>query len=272
MAAAVRRGDDCLRVHAIEMGDDAGCGRALAIAACFAQITRSEVSDLAECYRSAGCSEEEAASKSLSAHSRCEVEFEDTETPELRRRSRGILEREAPAAVTPSPDTAATPLIANPAFLFARGMSGDEECYDTRDVDTTQCDFETSNGDVRTVTCTPTTVPKAECKEGLTCSFDNSGTPICMELQTTLDIGGIIIAIIFGVGIVAGIAAITFLCCKDRRDQKRIAAKAEATALARAQTKKKKAQEQRTPLMRDRDPSGGAAPAPGNPFHDGNRP
>ena len=86
---------------------------------------------------------------------------------------------------------------------------------------------------------------------------------------------GIVVTVIFGVAVVLGIAIVTFLCCKDRKEQKRLVAKAEATALARAQTRKKKAEEVRAPLMRKTSGQRVGSPAAGgtggDPFSDRNR-
>src|SRR5699024_2200420 len=99
----------------------------------------------------------------------------------------------------------------------------------------------------------------SECSPGLMCTIGAGNEDICMRKHDSLDIGGIIIAIVFGVLITLGLGTLTFLCCRDRRQQKRLAAKAEAVALARAQTKKKRAQDQRTPLMQQQ-----AAQGPGS--------
>ncbi|KAJ6445450.1 srpk [Purpureocillium lavendulum] len=148
-------------------------------------------------------------------------------------------------------------------------------CFTTSTTTTTSCPLTTSGKHVLTQTCFPTAVPASECKKDLMCTIDSNNEDICMHRRDALDIGGIIIAIVFAVLITLGLGTLTFLCCKDRREQKRLAAKAEAVALARAQTKKKRAQEQRTPLMQQQQTLGGAgAGGPGsgrgspNPFND----
>jgi hypothetical protein len=80
--------------------------------------------------------------------------------------------------------------------------------------------------------------------------MDSIGQTVCMVKQDSLGVGGIIIAIVFGVAIVVGIAFLTFACCREGRHQKQLEARAEATALARAQTKKARSAEARAPLMR----------------------
>lgn len=87
-----------------------------------------------------------------------------------------------------------------------------------------------------------------------------------MKKTNALDIGGIIISIVFGSFIVIGIGYLAFAGCKERRHHKRAAAKAEAVALARAATKKQRSQEARAPLMQQQQPDPTNIP---NPFQDG---
>lgn len=153
------------------------------------------------------------------------------------------------------------------------------ECLEEYEKKTTDCQTVTEDGRETTRSCTDTTVKLSSCRPGKTCSFDKSGNDICMDLQDELDVAGIVIAIVFASAIVIGVGALTFLCCKDRKEQKRLQAKAEATALARAATKKKRAAEQRQPLMSqqqqyqtagpDTSALGGGMGA--DPFHDGHR-
>jgi hypothetical protein len=162
-------------------------------------------------------------------------------------------------------------------LLGRQASQSGNECLETYTVDTTSCDVSTNDGRVSTQSCSSTTAERSSCKAGKTCSMDSSGTDICMDLQDDLDVAGIVIAIIFASAIVIGIGTLTFLCCKDRKQQKRLHAKAEATALARAATKKKRA-EMRQPLMSQQHQQ--SAPGPdtsalggggADPFHDAHR-
>ena len=114
----------------------------------------------------------------------------------------------------------------------------------------------------RTGECHPSQADESSCSPGLFCTHDASGKDVCMDLHDSLDTGGVIVSIVFAVAIVIGIGALTFMCCKERREHKRMAAKAEATALARAQTKKQRSADARAPLMRQQDGPGA------DPFHD----
>lgn len=154
-------------------------------------------------------------------------------------------------------------------LILARGVTTGPECLSTGLTKTKSCDVQTADGSEVTGECRTTDVETSTCSPGKTCTMDSSGQDVCMDLQNTLDVAGIVISIAFGVIIALGIATLTFLCCRDRKEQKRLAAKAEATALARAATKKKRQQEQRTPLMQERRRD--ASTGPTDPFHDRNR-
>ena len=175
-------------------------------------------------------------------------------------------------AVTPPPLMGAFDIN----FLLGRADSTSSSeklsgtlCFTTSTTTTTSCPLTTSGKHVRTETCFPTAVAASECSPGLMCTIGAGNEDICMRKHDSLDIGGIIIAIVFGVLITLGLGTLTFLCCRDRRQQKRLAAKAEAVALARAQTKKKRAQDQRTPLMQQQAAQGpGSGRGSPNPFND----
>lgn len=275
-AAAVGRsadnGWDCVLANTNEMAADPPCGSSEALAACFAELDDSTPDALAECYVAAGCSSFDAVDLAGTAQRRCrELLGRDHE---LRRRSRGELDARGPQP-TAAPELAGM----NPFWqghVFPRTAYSDSDCFDFKDKETKDCDVQTNDGKVSTGGCSTITVTESSCAAGKTCTTDEKiMKTVCMDLDNGLDVGGIIVTVIFGVAIVAGIAAITFLCCKDRKEQKRLAAKAATVELHRAATKKKKeaaARAQRAPLMaqeqeRQRDVSTGST----DPFHDRNR-
>ncbi|KAL6868817.1 hypothetical protein ACO1O0_000138 [Amphichorda felina] len=277
LAAAVARQEDpksadydCFLANRREMAADAGCGDHMALSLCFSKLTDSDPFAIAECYNTAGCGAGQAASKAASAQDRCADLFPGD--AELRRRRRHIAD-EPSAPLTAPPAFGTADIFPGHDGLFARGPITGDDCFTTKTTKTEVCDMETVDGKTNTVSCSSTEVPVSECASGKTCSMDKQGTNICMDLKDSLDVAGIIISIVFGVAIVLGVASLTFFCCRDRKEQKRMAIKAEATALKRAATKKKRAEarEQRAPLMREerrRDASAGST----DPFHDQNRP
>lgn len=274
MAAVLGRSNDdwsCILDNRRDMAADASCGDFPALSLCFSQLESASPPALADCYSQAGCSSIEAYNLATGAAQRCSVLFREVE---LRRRSRGELDARVPLP-TAAPDLAATTAFWD-QDIFPRTAATGEDCFTTKTTKTRHCDLETADdGKVNTQTCFSREGPVSACAPGKICSMDRSGTDICMDLKNNLDVAGIIVTVIFGVAIVLGIASITYLCCKDRKEQKRLHAKAEATALVRAATKKKRdadARSQRAPLIqahqeRQRDASTGST----DPFHDRNR-
>ncbi|RFU74016.1 hypothetical protein TARUN_8244 [Trichoderma arundinaceum] len=234
---------ECFTIHSQELVEFSDCGHRASLEYCISQLSDSDASDLEACYTNAGCSLAEAASEAKYALQRCD---ELSKMGDLRKRYRGVLDNSAPTVAARNPHAAPAPTH------WVR--DGTLECMATSTVKTSSCDIKTDKGVLRTLTCIPTEVAKANCAPGLLCSLDSVGQTVCMKKQDHLDIGGIIIAIIFGVAIVIAITFLTFACCRERRHQKQLEARAEATALARAQTKKARAAEARAPLMRQEGP------------------
>lgn len=247
---------DCLSSNSADIAALSDCGDQAALASCLSSLGDASVES---CYVDAGCPPAAAAAEAQLAIDRC------AHPGDLRRRFRAALDdRSAPATV------AAVPVAELFAARTLAPRTGDLECFSTSTVKTKTCPVSTNDGKPTTQDCFTTDVAKSECAPGVFCTTDSKGADICMELDDDLGIDGIIIAIVFAVAIAVGIGYLTFMCCRDKREQKRLAAKAEATALARAQTKKKRAQEVRTPLMRQGSGQGQPG-AGGDPFADGSR-
>lgn len=263
-AAVSHSSTDCLLNNHREMAADAHCPDHQALSLCFANLPSSDPELLADCYIKAGCKLADAIHKAEKAQARCKELFPGD--AELRRRRAG--EPDLPQ-ITQAPRYASADL----ADLWARSAATGDDCLTTFSKSTKTCPVSTVDGSVASGECSTVEIDTSSCLPGKTCSMDSNGNDICMDLKDDLDVAGIVVSIVFGVFIVLGIATLTWLCCKDRKEQKRMAAKAEATALARAATKKKKAaeaREQRAPLMREerkRDASQGST----DPFHDRNR-
>lgn len=244
---------DCLSSNSADIAALSDCGDQAALASCLSSLGDASVES---CYVDAGCPPAAAAAEAQLAIDRC------ARPGDLRRRVRAALDD--PSA----PATAAVPVAELFAARTLAPRTTSLECFTTSTVQSKTCPVSTNDGKPTTQECFSTDVAKSECAPGLYCTTDPKGADICMELDDDLGIDGIIIAIVFAVAIAVGIGYLTFMCCRDKREQKRLAAKAEATALARAATKKKRAQEVRTPLMRQG--SGQGQPG-GDPFADGSR-
>lgn len=99
--------------------------------------------------------------------------------------------------------------------------------------------------------------------------LDNSNETICL-VKKEMDTAGIIIAIVFAGALALMMGYLTFMCCRDKKEQKRLAAKSEAVALARAATKKQRAA-QRQPLIRNASGQSNPSNAGANHFQDQTR-
>ncbi|KAL7912602.1 hypothetical protein GGI35DRAFT_256644 [Trichoderma velutinum] len=234
----------CFSKHSQQLAEYSECGQHVSLEYCLSTLGYSETdSDLEACYTNAGCSIDEAVSEAKYVLKRCD---ELSNMGDLKKRYRGILG---------SPLQTHAARKAQPAPLPTHWVrDGTLQCLSTSTVKTSSCDISTDKGVLRTLTCVPTEVAKANCAPGLMCSLDSLGDTVCMKKKNNLDVGGIIIAIIFGTAIVVAITFLTFACCRESRHQKQLEARAEATALARAQTKKARAAETRAPLMRQEGP------------------
>lgn len=183
------------------------------------------------------------------------------------RRRNGLVFARATETPAPSSASSLAPSSAasSSASSSANGARKGTDCFTTTTLDTTVCALTTDRGRVRTGSCTPTQVASSECRPNFLCATDTSNNDVCMVRRDGLDIGGLVIAVLFGALVALGIGALTFFCCRDRRQQKRFAAKAEAVALARAHTRKQRAQhEADAPLMSHQD----GTSAGSNPFQD----
>ncbi|KAH7127581.1 hypothetical protein EDB81DRAFT_809595 [Dactylonectria macrodidyma] len=251
---------DCLVNHSEELASFADCGHQATLANCLSQLESFTESDVRSCYANVGCSPDEAEAEAKYTLERCQ---EMDKTGDLKKRYR--------AAALPVADVFARATTAADATAAKStqtgGIRSGDDCLETKEKSTTNCPLTTTSGKTITGKCTDTVITTSSCYETLICTVDSANTDICMDREK-MSVGGIVVALVFAGALVLGAAGLTFACCKDRKEQKRLAAKAEATALARAATKKQRAA-QRTPLLRN--PSGGSGAGAPNPFQDQGR-
>lgn len=175
--------------------------------------------------------------------------------------------------VTPATTTAATPARITGAQTVTDldKPSQGTECYQTSTVTESICDPEGN--------CEERPMEKVKCLSGYLCRMDSKGQTTCMEKVNKLDTSGIIVSIIFASALVLSIGMMTYFCCRDRAQQKKLAAKAEAAAIAKASSAGTRARNvsDRQPLMTSQPgntqgygPEGGAPPQ-NDPFQDQTR-
>jgi hypothetical protein len=266
-ALAVSIPQPCLSSNAAALAQRANCPDQALLTSCLQSLpAKSEISAVSQCLLSAGCADADQQADVLAKD--CALLFPTN--ADLRRKRAEVDE---PAVTIAPRDDAAYLAATSVPTLFPRSAQRGVDCFSVKDTKTRECKTTTQGGIEGEGDCSMVETTTSVCAPGKTCSLDSSGDTVCMDLKVSLDVAGIIIAIVFGVLAVSGVGTLTFLCCTDRKEQKRLIAKAEATALVRAATKKKKAdeaREQRAPLMaqqRARDASAGSS----DPFADRNR-
>ncbi|KAF4950918.1 hypothetical protein FSARC_13054 [Fusarium sarcochroum] len=241
---------ECLNNHSKDLAAFADCAIKGALAECLSNLKETDERALLSCYTSAGCSPEAAAQEAHYTFERCS---ELAKAGELKKRY------QAAPLPTLMPRAEATGGLQKRADT-SRGT----DCFSTFSTSVEQCDLETVSDKTKTATCYSTEVKTSTCKDEVICTTDASANHVCMN-KVEMDTAGIIIAIVFAASAALMLGYLTFMCCRDRKEQKRLVAKSEAVALARAATKKQRAA-QRQPLIRNA--SGQSAPGAGNPFQD----
>ncbi|CAK7263563.1 hypothetical protein SEPCBS119000_000554 [Sporothrix epigloea] len=221
----------CLSSRAAALAGLSACGHTGSIEYCLAnrlpkQSSLCTAEVLAECFANAGCQPEEALIEAAWTIKRCSA---GSELEELRRRK--------PIAETPSstPVLAATPILARADSTYTGGTTTPLVCLTPTTIPTTFCPVQTTgpNAGKTTLSCYSTIAVIPTCAAGLLCDVDSTtGQTTCMQKQSP-DAAGIVIAIVFAVGIVLAVSTMCFFCCRERRQDARLAKAAEAAAIAR---------------------------------------
>ncbi|KAM0433317.1 hypothetical protein ACHAPT_004193 [Fusarium lateritium] len=253
--------DKCLAQHSADLATYADCADQASLAACLSKLETVDEPAVEGCYTAAGCSSEEAAAEARRTWERCE-ELANGED----------LKKRFPAAPLPTlaPRVAAAGEPGAKPTHYKRATGADtssgKDCLTDKVKDTTACDVKTKDGKAETGSCSSVKTTTSVCREDVICTLNANNDHICL-VKKDMDTTGIIIAVVFAGALAGMMGYLTFMCCRDKKEQKRLAAKSEAVALARAATKKQRAA-QRAPLIRNAsgqsNPSNGGA----NPFQD----
>ncbi|CAK7566435.1 MAG: hypothetical protein SEPTF4163_004381 [Sporothrix epigloea] len=222
----------CLNSKAATIAGLAACGHSGSIEYCLANRLPKESSlctaeELAPCFTNAGCQPDEALIEAAWAIRRCTVHSE----PEELRRRKPVAE-----GPTSTPVLAATPVLAPRAdSTYTGGITTPLICLTPTTIPTTVCPVQTTgpNAGKTTLSCYSTVAVIPTCAAGLLCDVDSTtGQTTCMQKQSP-DAAGIVIAIVFATGIVLAVSIMCFFCCRERRQDARLAKAAEAAAIAR---------------------------------------
>ncbi|KAG5965163.1 hypothetical protein E4U13_003133 [Claviceps humidiphila] len=253
---------ECISTHGHVLAASTDCGDAMIVEHCFAALSRFDQSDLRDCFVMAGCPAYQADLQAESVIRRCSIMEAQVQDLKIRQPAN---KPSAPSPTLPGqvmPRDTASP-APTPAPTGNSNKFG-EACFKTGTTSTLTCNNQVVDGHLKSQECHHVPVTTSDCLHGYICTMDSNHQDVCMQAHNSLDTGGIVIAVIFGSFIVLGLGYIIFACCQERKQNKQIAKKVEATALARAATMKQRAQDVRAPLI-EQTHDNGAGP---NPFHD----
>ncbi|KAI1467594.1 uncharacterized protein F4812DRAFT_401917 [Daldinia caldariorum] len=239
------------------------CGYRESLISCFSNAPEyADVEYLEECFTNAGCNKQESKS---SAREIAESYYKGLSAPELRRR------RPDPTpAPTPAPDEAVT-TSTNAVVGFQPSI----ECSSVTVVPTSVCPIQsTGTASGKTLPCFDTQATATVCKAENLCSTDKDGNHLCMLRKDSLDTGEIVMTIILATVFGLGFATLLFFCVRDKADQRKRRARAEAAAIAKTAAVNKTpnpfassaAVDEHSAILPKREPS--AASGGHNPFVD----
>ena len=283
LVSASNANAECFQNRSDELARLASCGDWGSINWCLSHTPSTlndaaAVNDLASltveletCFINAGYNREEAQAEAFWTLRRCEVAPED-----LKRRFSGLAAEPLAVEVVQIREPHVT--AAAVARQATTSTASPTPCLTTTSVSINSCPHQSTGPDSgKPLPCFPTTVPSLACAAGLICQTNPQGAINCMYAQNSLNISGIIVAIVMATAIVLSVFGICFFCCRERRTQNRLAKAAEAAAIAR-EAKAAAMVANKRPELGARVPSdtrlaqqplmGEAEPAGPNPFAD----
>ncbi|KAI5925385.1 hypothetical protein F4810DRAFT_76843 [Camillea tinctor] len=223
LVSAIAARSECLRQGTDKFVDAAACGDKGSLEYCFKRTPEYlQLDDLAECFRNAGCREDESLIEAGYIMKNCD---EGKSAAELRRRIPDPM-----PAPTPIPqDTTTTDAATTSATTTNTATAS---CSTTTTISTTSCPVQsTGTASGATLSCFETTTATAVCREGATCKTDGT----CWMKDDTLDTGEIVVTIILAVALALGVVTFLFFCCRDKCGQRKARARKEAADIARTQ-------------------------------------
>lgn len=241
---------ECVQANSRQLAVAASCGDEGSLNYCFSHLpdsTQPEAlsPELERCFISAGCTPAESTVEAFWAIKRCDSPSADLRRARRQPNADGALAAAAaepllaarnplPAAITAMPDSNLLPRQNDPATTVNDVPASPSPCFTDTETSITTCPTQTTGSESgKKLSCYPTVTTTAKCREGLICQADGQGNPSCMYKHSGLDLGGIIIAVVFASAIVVAVVAICFMCCRERREHRRIERAAEAARIAK---------------------------------------
>ncbi|KAK8068913.1 adenovirus e3 region CR2 domain protein [Apiospora phragmitis] len=213
----------CLQIKSVDLAQKTKCGhldRSL-LRGCLESVPNMDSSSIVEqCLVDAGCTSDESKRETHSLIAWCDSHFGS----DLDLKRRGIDPLPQPTPLTQAPDI----YLRAATTTASSGEPSPSPCSTETDVEISSCKTDHINECVKTMT------KSMVCAQGNMCMTDNSGNNICMYRKDGMTTSGAVVGIFLAVVLAVTVASLFFLCCKDKRDQKRARAKSEAAAIAKA--------------------------------------
>ncbi|KAH6646188.1 hypothetical protein BKA67DRAFT_541168 [Truncatella angustata] len=254
--AASTATSECLRSKAVSLAIESLCGDKETMVRCFKQASDADIVTLESCLKNAGCTPKAAASEASYL-----VTFCNGEPSDLKRREREGLAARATDS-TASADSTTTTDASTTATTTGTSAVSKRETTDTTATATTTAATTAATTDTTATgsttvfsgtacssakatavsscdsknqyDCSIVTTTTLVCRSNYYCDTDASGNNLCMVRQDGMTLSGTIVAIFLAIGMTGIIASVIFLCCQDRKEQKRQRARTEAAAIAKA--------------------------------------
>ncbi|KXJ91914.1 hypothetical protein Micbo1qcDRAFT_203956 [Microdochium bolleyi] len=218
VATAVPARANCLQARSDVLAALSSCGDTAILATCLASVPEANVDTVKTCFLGAGCSAEDAAIEAGFVLKQCEQGLEGAEL-----RVRGGME--SMPFITPAPALAGRQNI---------GFVPPLQCSTDTTITKNACST-IVEADKTSKQCGPTAIVTQVCDRKNVCMKDAKGVDICMVRRDMPTTDGLVVTIFLLVVFIIGVGTMIFLCCKDRREIKRIRAQHEAAQMVKEQ-------------------------------------
>ncbi|KAM3074172.1 hypothetical protein ACMFMF_006195 [Clarireedia jacksonii] len=247
--------DGCVQGNFKDLVIRNSCGDDLSIAKCLtSDVDLRSLSQIEQCFIAGGCDATDSSISAVWFSFECnayEVPVEEVMRDDLKKRatetSGSSSKTEASTTTTTSAETttsasstsassasaaaasttSATSTTSGSSTSATTTSSGSSStstslaCSTTKYISTSACSFGTGKSTGVTIGCTPTTSPSATCAKGVLCTTAASGEDVCMLKDDSLTTSGLVVTIVFAVGLAGFLIGFIVMTCQDRSATKK---------------------------------------------------
>ncbi|KAM3085955.1 hypothetical protein ACMFMG_003006 [Clarireedia jacksonii] len=210
--------DGCVQGNFKDLVIRNSCGDDLSIAKCLtSDVDLRSLSQIEQCFIAGGCDATDSSISAVWFSFECnayEVPVEEVMRDDLKKRatetSGSSSKTEASTTTTTSAETTTSASSTSASSASAAAAS------------TTSATSTTSGKSTGvTIGCTPTTSPSATCAKGVLCTTAASGEDVCMLKDDSLTTSGLVVTIVFAVGLAGFLIGFIVMTCQDRSATKK---------------------------------------------------